>query len=175
MRSGGWWALVGALIVLAGCVHSKPTGEPASEDSGGSESSAVEAGVFAPERVRVHGLTRLVSATGTEPSRIDLHMELLDRYGHGVKALGEVRVELYEGSISGDRTREGAMQRRLWRLDLRDPAVNAEAFDRVTRTYWLILRDLPEEVLRDPAGVRELQVRFTMPGGREISTIHPLL
>lgn len=161
-------------LVLLGCVQTKPAGDPPQRGSRAMKAGAIEGGVFAPRRIQVHGLTRLVGATGNEPARIDLHMELLDRFGHGVKALGEVRVELYEGSIIGERVGVGSMQRRLWRLDLRDPATNAEAFDRITRTYWLILRDLPDEVIRNPRGSLRLQVRFTVPGGREITAVHRL-
>ena len=173
-RAACMLGLGACLLIGQGCMDAKPTGTVRGGGATGAEWSGVEAGVFVPERLRVHGLTRLIGATNNEGARIDLHFELVDRFGHGVKALGEVRVELYEGSMSGDRLREGATQRRLWRLDLRDPDANAEAYDRVTRTYWLILRDLPEEVIRNPSGGLQLQVRFTLPGGHEVSAVHRL-
>lgn len=99
-----------------------------------------------PDRIRVQPLTRVAAdgpgmAPAGEP-RVVCHVELLDRFGHGVKALGVMRVELYRpaGASGGG----GETQELVWTVDLSDPADNAAYFDGlVGRAYVVNLVGLP--------------------------------
>lgn len=94
---------------------------------------------FRPVQLRIHPLTRLIPASEDHPPAIETHIELLDRWGHPVKALGELRLEL--------RFDADAAPARRWKVDLRNPEVNAaERYDVSTRTYRLRLVDAPESL-----------------------------
>lgn len=121
---------------------------------------------FEPQRVRVHGLTGLSVSNGE--SRIDAHVELFDAYGQPVKALGVYVFQVYaSGGASGDL----GQQLQRWVVDLTDPATNAAAFDRVTRTYRLALTDAPPP---EAARGYVLDVQFQSIAGGTITTRHGL-
>lgn len=144
-----------------------------------------------PARLRVHPLTRLEresggAGTGGGRTRLVCHLELLDRFGHGCKWLGRVRVELYR---PGEATGEGAtaagtgpmgavgggeQQEGVWNIDATDPAKNAETFDWVTRTYKVELVGLPGWVealeqgrSREPWATLRAYFLVAGPDGRE--------
>lgn len=118
------------------------------------------------ERVVVHPLTR-VGADADGRSALLLHLEVRDRFGQSIKALGEVRVELISSG-------QGAG--RAWVVDLRDAGVNAELFDDlVTRTYVLPLGGVPEWLSAWAKGEEggaesaRVRVRFRVAeGGKEL-------
>ncbi len=121
---------------------------------------------FEPERVHVHGLTGMTIVNG-EP-RINAHIELFDVYGQSVKALGSCVFQLYAGVGSGGDLGE---QLNRWVVDLSDPATNAAAYDRVTRTYRVALTDAPPpEAMRGYV----LKVQFRSIAGTMISAQHSL-
>lgn len=158
-------ALAGALV-LGGCgVRVKGGGALEPEGSAGAGSglggSGGSACVFEPVLLTVHPLTRLTrSADGT--GRADVHFELFDRFGHPVKALGDVVVELNTrptaalGGLSGE-------QIGLWGADLMEPTTNADAYDPVTRTYRIRIAAMPTTAWLDETV--EVQVRFAPTGG----------
>ena len=94
--------------------------------------AAVAYRAFAPSRVRIHPLTH-VDASGSRGMLV-LHYELRDRFGDSVKALGELKVELYKpgpGVMGSMESREAS-----WTVDQTlQPEGNSERFDRTTRTY----------------------------------------
>lgn len=95
---------------------------------------------FAPHSVRVFPLTRLGRDEAGEPA-IVCHVELRDRWGDPVKALGQLQVQLYrpmEGIDKGT-----AAQILKWDVALDDERINAQSFDPATRTYRLVLVGLP--------------------------------
>ena len=95
-----------------------------------------------PASVRVHPLTR-IEQLADESYQLVCHVDLRDRFGHETKVLGLFRVELYRPV--GDPADGRQMQDAVWRVDLSDPAENAEKYDGlVTRTYVLYLAGLPE-------------------------------
>jgi hypothetical protein len=88
---------------------------------------------FRAVSMRIHPLTH-VDAQAGGPCTIELHFELLDRFGDSVKSPGVLRVELTKpasGSVAGMETRELS-----WELpELVDADENFKRFDTPTRTY----------------------------------------
>jgi len=101
--------------------------------------------------MRLSGLTRL---TRGEDGRgvIVLHLELLDAWGDGVKAPGNLQVRLYRPAGSAV---EGGLdvQEVRWDVAMTDPEVNSSLYDPATRTYRVALGRLPAwvEELADAA------------------------
>lgn len=159
------WACGMALSVLLGC-DVTPKGPPRPARTGDAgPGSVMAAWPFAPARIEVHPLTRLVpSATG--PGQIEAHVELRDRFGDEVKGLGELLIELYEdaGPVSGVGERR---QIATWRFNLTDLDANDRAYDNVTRTYRLDLTEVP--TLTTGEGRLRLRATLTTPGGVRLS------
>ena len=122
-------------------------------------------GPFAPEALRVHPLTGFVVMEETGERRLEAHLELTDAWGHVVKGLGRVTLELYDdrGPIGRG---GGASQLQRWVLDLEDAGASSEPFDRVTRTYRFTLIGIPGEASERDALL--LAARFESVGGREL-------
>lgn len=106
---------------------------------------------FAPESVRVFPLTHLGRDDGGQPAII-CHIELRDRWGDSVKALGPMQVQLYRPEGGLDAT--SAVQILRWDVALEDERENAASYDPATQTYRLVLVGLPgwlaERVDEDP-------------------------
>lgn len=122
---------------------------------------------FAPVRVRVHPLTRFIRAGSPDAEpRIDAHIELLDRWGLPVRALGELRLFARFGSAASDaiaRTRPDFAGVIAWSIDMTDPDRNANNFyDRVTHTYRIELSDPALRLVGDEPFT--LEALFIMPG-----------
>lgn len=127
---------------------------------------------FAPTSVRIHPLTHTDGAApGLAPgqSMVLLHFELRDAYADSVKALGEVKVELYK---AGEGVTPGIESQTLtWDIhDLANPETNTARFDPATRTYRVPLI-APDWVAKDATGRRSrltLRLVFTptTPTGR---------
>jgi len=137
-------ALVVVVVVagalLSGCVESRGFHEP-------RVSVAESDCVFDAANMRLHPLTRIVRRSGAPV--LDVHAEMVDAWGDTAKSLGVFRLELRRSGL-----REGDLEDAVrWEIDLRDPATNSARFDRVTQTYLLRLRDLPEWVSKDPYAV----------------------
>jgi hypothetical protein len=130
LRRWWWVGLVCAAGASAGCgLEPKRSGGGA----GGAAGYLAAAHPLDPSELRVHPLTRLTWSEGG--ARLVVHLELLDRWGHGTKGLGVFSVALYRAGRAADLRREVAR----WRVDLTDPEANAGPYDRVTRTYRLEL------------------------------------
>jgi len=161
MIIGSVLALAGAMA-LGGCgVQVKGAGAIESRDAFAGGLGGGSACAFEPVMLSVHPLTRLTrSADGT--GRADVHFELFDRFGHPVKALGDVAVEMNTrpvatvGGLAGE-------QIGLWGADLTRATTNADAYDLVTRTYRLRMADIPTTAWLDETV--EVQVRFVPMGG----------
>ena len=98
-------------------------------------------GVFRPESIRIHPLTRIVRR---EPNRIviEAHVELFDAWGHPVKGLGHLRFEVSSGMPAGigQANRPGSVSSLRAEVDLTDPeAASVQYYDSATRTYRMIL------------------------------------
>jgi len=104
-------------------------------------------GPFAPASVRVYPLTN-VERTG-ESARIVLHLELRDAWGDTVKGVGRLLVRLYRstavpGAAGGIGEEARRRQELVWEVDLTDLELNASLYDPSTRTYRVVLGELPE-------------------------------
>lgn len=119
---------------------------------------------FAPERIEVHPLSRLVTVGG-QSGRIEAHILMRDRFGDDTKGLGELLLELYgdEGPVTGVGE---ARQLMVWRFDLANLESNDEAYDNVTRTYRLNLADVPVGA----AGRSVLRATLTTQGGKRLTS-----
>jgi len=131
-------------VFAAGCgVRARGMEPPAErgDDGGIGAEGGGETHAFAPTEVRVHPLTRIVPARDESPAELHAHIELVDGWGDTVKALGVFRVDLRRSGL-----REGASDAdgAVWEVDLREPDDNSARFDRVTQTYLIRLRGVPE-------------------------------
>lgn len=131
---------------------------------------------FAPHSLRVFPLTRL-GRDESGAAAIVCHVELRDRWGDPVKALGQMQVQLYRPTEGIDGS--ASTQILKWDVALDDERINAQSYDPATRTYRLVLVGLPDWIAErvDPpaegesrAGVR-LEVRAVFqtlgPNGEE--------
>lgn len=146
---------LGALLAGIGC--SQPQRSVSAPMSGAAHE-------FAPTRVRIHPLTRLAPGSGDAPPRIDAHLELLDRWGVPVRALGELRfiARLDESDVAPARQRDPGFEGAVtWTIDMFDPQANAtQYYDRVTRTYHIALS---HPILSEARAPIRLDVLFEAP------------
>lgn len=145
-----------ALAMASGCgVTPKPIGASRVSAAGTMRTA------FEPVELRIHPLTRLREDPEVPGRSVDLYFELIDRWGHGVKGLGVLTVELRAVSAGGQRD---PFQLRTWTVAMTDPAQSSAAFDRVTRTYHLTLADVPSG-----SSASDLKVRFRTGRGRDLT------
>jgi hypothetical protein len=134
--------------ILSGCVVDRASNNVA----GGvvaSTGTCARCEAFSPVELRVHPLTQ-VRSEGTE-SRLTLHVELRDRFGDSVKAIGTLRVDILRPGQD-----EPAI---AWEVtDLEDAAASTRRFDPSTRTYRVPLRG--PSWMRDEARSLSLRVTF---------------
>lgn len=98
-----------------------------------------EGGVFVPEAIRIHPLTRIVDPGDGSDMLIDAHVELFDAWGHPTKGLGSLRFELFRsgGGGIGAAPEAGIVRAQV---DLTDPDINSTRYyDSATRTYRMLL------------------------------------
>jgi len=152
-------------LAIAGCVVG---GAGTGGAAGGLGGGVVGAGdVFAPRTIRVHPLTALELSPPRGAPYINAHIELLDGADDPVKALGELTFILY----SGERVGQSLRQIASWPVEaFADPALNARAFDHVTRTYRFRLEGLPDDL--DPTEGLVLEAGFRSGGRERISARH---
>ncbi|MCE2652789.1 MAG: hypothetical protein LW650_04615 [Planctomycetaceae bacterium] len=129
----------------------------------GAQSAAETFTALAPERVRVHPLSRVGRAVGMGPAsdadlrdedarpKLVLHIEAVDAWGRSVQWPVEVEVRCagVRGRPSGEEAGErGAVVNAdaavVWRRSLLTGEANAGAFDWISRSYVLVL-ELPAE------------------------------
>lgn len=177
MKTHSWMSVVcvGAALAAGGCVEPKGAGSIRPSESPGQ--SAVETRVssglaaFAPEKISVHRLTRLVREEKGSTT-IQAHIELLDRWGDSVKWPGKLVFELYQDTSGDTGVAGGPEQVNVWALDLSDAQANAKAYDRVTRTYRATLTDVG---LAQRSRQRlTLRVGFNPPDGRQLTASYRL-
>jgi len=132
---------------------------PAGADAGPSEMAATR-NPFAPTAVRIYPLTHLTR----DPEHgevIMCHVELKDRWGDAVKAVGELEIQLFSYPTDGSALRQEA----TWPVpEMAQPDVNSALFDPATRTYRLRLGRVPGWV-RDMIARREAVARGETPRG----------
>jgi hypothetical protein len=161
-----------ALLVLSGAgascgLHSKGQGGTGDAD----RISTIEVACpFAPVALMIHPLTRVVPGQQQAGARLEVYIDLRDRFGDEVKGLGDLAVELLEdgGPIAGVGQQR---QLALWRFDLNDLEANDRAYDPITRTYRIDLANAPEGAAgtRDGAGGRVLiRATLTAPTGKQL-------
>ncbi len=122
---------------------------------------------FQPRDLVIHPLTRYVADPPVGGPRVETHVELLDEFGHPVKVLGTLDFQLYRDAAGGQIAGE---QLRRWEVDLSEPAANADAYDRVTRTYRVSLTGAPAIGGRPTALV--LLAQFETLEGMVLTTEH---
>ncbi len=133
-------AILGAMItaaagVLAGCQGSVIFQEQVVR----TDDLLAVPGPFRPSAMRVHPLTHTETRSDGEPVMV-LHIELKDPWGDTVKGVGQVQVQLRKATSTttiGDRGTR-------WDIDLRDIEINISYFDSATRTYRIVLGELPD-------------------------------
>ena len=80
-------------ILTSGC---EPDGGPAMSPKGSIPASIARS--YAPERIRIIGLTDIIGTTALSlnVARLNIYVDLLDAYGSRIKSPGTFRFELYE-------------------------------------------------------------------------------
>jgi hypothetical protein len=166
MRMVSAMVLAGGAAGLVGCAAGGGDGPRSGVRADPDDPGVIIVNPFSPEELRVHPLTRVVRNAQTGGREIEAHVELIDRFGHPVKALGTFNFSLYRTGGAGDPTE----QLIRWTVDLETAAANAEPYDLVTRTYRLVLSGAPTEP-RTERGLL-LVARMTLLDGRTISSTH---
>ncbi len=103
---------------------------------------------FAPMSLRIYPLTHLGPAEDGGAAII-CHIELRDRWGDSVKALGKLQVQLYRPRAGLDA--DTAEQILIWDVPLEDERQNAALYDPATQTYRLALGGLPDWIAQRAA------------------------
>ncbi len=154
---------IASACLIVGCAPRPAT--PTADQS--TRTPAQSANLFAPVRVQIHPLTRFVwlEAPGAVP-HIEAHIELLDRWGLPVRALGELR---FVARFSPQTTRTISKSepdftgKATWSVDMTDPERNAaDLYDRIVRTYRISLTDPILRLIGDEPFT--LEVTFATPG-----------
>ena len=96
-------------------------------------------GPFRPSAMRVHPLTHTELQVDGQPIVV-LHLELKDPWGDTVKGIGQVQIQLRRATGTATIGNRGTR----WDLDLRNLETNISYFDSATRTYRIVLGDLPD-------------------------------
>lgn len=124
-----------------------------------------EAMAFPPVSMEIHPLSRIQAQDGRRRAVIDAHIVFTDQAGDEVKSVGMLRIELYRerGPVEGLGERD---QIERWAVDLTDPTVNADAYDRVTRTYRFRLEGAPPESRESESFV--LRAWLRLPSGTQL-------
>lgn len=109
-----------------------------------------------PRELRISPLTR-VEIDERGEAVLTVHLELVDAWGHSGKWLMLVRVEVSESERGSGEEKVGGgavavKDEARVDLDLTDPAVNAAAFDWITRTYVVRVKKLPTWATQRGAG-----------------------
>jgi hypothetical protein len=160
------WSLPVLGAMLRGCGAAPPAvtidrgaAQVAAAAGPATQSAGLDLDALAPARLRIHPLTRLTRepvASAESPeweTQLACHLEFKDRFGHNVKALGTLRVELYRPTPGDSGAAVSENQELVWDLDLRDPDANSLLYDDlVTRTYIVYLGGLPDWAARWAAG-----------------------
>jgi hypothetical protein len=144
MRYFLWLAAVQFLAAcLTGCTPSG-SGRAVGDPSVAGDGAGPMRWPYWPTGMRLHPLTRLATDATTGRLVIEARIEFLDREDDTTKGCGQLRIDLHDASDAA-----GAEPVASWNRDLRDPALNRQYFDDVTRTYLLRLavesENLPEE------------------------------
>ncbi|HRQ73228.1 MAG TPA: hypothetical protein PLU35_09395 [Phycisphaerales bacterium] len=154
---------VAALVIVCAATQAFVPGcaiTPAGSDAGPSEMAAMR-NPFAPTAIRIYPLTHLTR----DPEHGDVimcHVELKDRWGDAVKAVGELEVQLFSYPTDGSTLRQEA----AWPVpEMAQPDVNSALFDPATRTYRLRLGSVPGWV-RDMIARRAAVERGETPQGQ---------
>ncbi|MFM9958203.1 MAG: hypothetical protein ACKVZJ_08995 [Phycisphaerales bacterium] len=122
---------------------------------------------FAPAQLVIHPLSRVVKDPATGEERVELHLELRDRWEDSVKWLGDAVIELFKETPPVANASVGNEQVKRWTINLTNPDENVKAYDRVTRTYRLTLVGLPADQRKNAAW--KLEARWLLPSGRTLT------
>jgi hypothetical protein len=137
---------------MAGCGWNPYPASPG-HASADDPSPTAAAAALSPRTLVISPLTT-IRRSETAQDTLVLHLVLEDGFGQPIKALGTLAVELRRSGPSAEVNAEGgptfSSPAAQWQVDLRDPEVNAAAFDGlVTKTYVLRLSGVPGDT--DPA------------------------
>lgn len=119
---------------------------------------------FAPTKIDILPLTELVAAGGSQRTRLNLYVSLLDAFGSQIKSPGVFRIELYDyvqrsADPKGRRTA-------IWPdIDLTDPVTNNEYWNDFLRAYRF---DLPLDQASNQDYI--LQITCLCPNGSRLTT-----
>lgn len=148
------FGLILSLLWFGGCAPGATGTDPVFPTAGDrldEQETGVPPWPFWPRSMRLHPLSQVMTDRKSGELRIEARVEFLDEHGHTTKALGRIRIDLYQAGASGP----SSEPIESWFEDLRDLALNWDHYDEVTRTYLLsleidaaILPDEPELVAR---------------------------
>jgi hypothetical protein len=155
-----WLAVVLAATVATGCKPDEAS-SPSPAALRTPDEGASARWPFWPETMRLHPLTRLVLDVDSGDAVIESRIEFLDREEDTTKGWGRLRIDLHDESDGPNET-----ARAEWNLDLRDPGVNRQYFDDVTRTYLFRLELAPGQLPEQPV----LRAYFLAANGAELKS-----
>ena len=131
------FAVIAAVIAIAaaGCEIPANSADPNTTPARFGQGTAPVACVFLPERIRMIGLTEIVSDAGLgDEAVLSIYVDIFDAYDSHIKAPARFRFELYEYVPRSSEARGSRLE--IWPdIDLTDPAVNNSYWHDYLRSY----------------------------------------
>lgn len=155
-------ALITAMAVLAiGMAGCEESSDQAFIRAAGSGVLAE----YSAEQIRLSGLTEMTrTGRGEKPARIEIYLDMLDRFNNRIKAPGQFRFELYEYIPRSSQPL--GRQVAVWpEADLFEPEDNHRYWQDFLRLYKFVV----DVEFRPPPGqMYVLQANCTTPAGKRL-------
>ena len=129
-------ALVILVIALSGCGTVGFKNESAVS---GRSNSATGAGMFEPDAMRIHPVSRIAVDGGTGLKVVEAYIEFVDRFGDVTKASGVIRFEAYAQANTAASS-DGGYREDVWDISIDDEESNRRHYDPITRSYAFKLK-----------------------------------
>lgn len=156
--------LLAVSILISGCGPSKETSIP------GKLSGIEVYRLYRPVSVKISGLSAFSRDNGTDASKIEVYVDLLDEFGCRIKSPAVFRFALYEYVPRSSDPKGSGLQQ--WDdMELMDPQANDNYWKDYLRSYIFVL-----PLNSNPRGTKMFSLYITCitPEGRRISDTYIL-
>lgn len=117
-----------------------------------------------PAKVRVDSFTRL-SKTEEGRGYLEARVQVLDKDGHPMRAIGKFRIELFAFQRQAPDPRGDRLA--VWNIDIQDHEDNRRYFDVLINGYTFPL-EMPVNAPADASGKYVVEATFIRPDGRRV-------
>ncbi|MCD6392555.1 MAG: hypothetical protein J7M40_03510 [Planctomycetes bacterium] len=162
------FAVIAAVVAItaAGCEIPENPADPNMSSARFRQDTTTVACVFLPERIRMIGLTEIVSDSGLGGEAVlSIYVDIFDAWDSHIKAPARFRFELYEYVPRSSDSRGNRLM--IWPdIDLTDPAVNNSYWHDYLRAY---IFDLQMNFKPEPNTTYILEATCTTAQGKRLS------